>query len=253
MSIFSFFSKFFEGERAQPSPGEMKVLVIGGSGYVGRLILPLLAPEFRLVVYDLVEPPKGPWLFQEGDVLNEARLLEACRGMDAMIYLAMGKPDKEISVSYDLNAKGTHLALEAAVKAGIRRVIYASSLSVYEGLPDFKRGAVKNEETSVMPKNVYGLTKFFGEEICRFFSRRQGIPVFVLRLFLPVSAEDKKKEIPKDAPDSRTGAPDLVRAFKAALLSKHPGFEIIHITGDRSGKAYSHEKAKMILGWEPEL
>lgn len=224
-------------------------MVIGGSGHVGRLILPLMSNEFDITVYDLVKPPKGSWKFVHGDVLNFLSLCKACQNQAAIVYLAMGKPDDDIHAAYDVNVKGLHLALEAAWKAKVPRAVYASTLSIYEDLPRFDEGGADDEAMAPRPSRVYGLSKFFGEEVCRFVSRKRGMTIFALRLFLPVSQEERREKSIARPVDCRTSAPDVARAFIAALNTRYQGFEVFHITGDRTGKAFSHSKAKKILNW----
>lgn len=239
----------------------LRVLVTGGSGYVGRLILPLLAKEFSITVFDLKAPPIGPWKFISGDVQDQQALTKTLRNNEALLYMATGPfYEADVVASYDVNAKGLHLALEAAKQAGIRRVVYTSTVTVYEGYAmktyegydDLSTGATDNEQLPPSAKSVYGLTKHFGEQICRFFHDQHHLPILVLRLFAPVSIEEKKSQPFKGTVDCRTSAPDLARAIAFALKSTHKEFEIIHITGDVSGRAYHHEKAKRILNWEPE-
>lgn len=228
--------------------------MIGGSGYVGRLILPYLSKEFSVTVFDLKAPPRGKWKYVCGDVQDRGALKRASSGMDALLYMAMGsfKPATHITSSYDVNVKGLHLALEAARQADIKRAVYTSTVSVYDGYGDLTTEALDKEELPPMAKSVYGLTKFFGEEICKFFYDRYQLPILVLRLFLPVSEEDYHTKSAQEPVDCRTQATDLARAIISSLKSTHHQFEIIHVTGDRTGRAYRHEKAKQILNWEPQ-
>src|ERR1051326_8960028 len=130
------------------------VLVVGGSGYVANLILPLIADQFNLHVFDR-NPPQ--WLkewekgrtgeretpltthrspltahsFTQGDVTDPTALAAAAQNKDILLYMAMGRVgDFGINVpavSHDVNVKGVHLALDAAVKAGIKKAVYTSS------------------------------------------------------------------------------------------------------------------------------
>lgn len=230
-----------------------RVLVIGGSGNVGRLILPFLAKEFSVTVFDLKAPPRGKWKYFYGDIKDQKALKRASKGMDALLYMARGSfnPINHITTSYDVNVKGLHLALEAARQAGVKRVVYTSTVSVYDGYGDLSTGATDNEQVPPLVKTAYALTKQMGEQVCQFFHDRHKLPVLVLRLFAPVSDEERRTKLFKGSVDCRTEASDLARAIISSLRSTHSEFEVIHITGDQSGRAYHHEKAKRILGWEP--
>jgi len=257
-----------------PESRIQNVLVTGGSGYVASLVLPKLPPEFHLRIFDLnppehlnartpehpesesvespTHPPTHTWF--PGDVTNPESLIEAAKGCDLLLYMAMGTatPKRvDTSASYDVNVKGLHLALDAAVKAGIKRAIYTSSLSVYDGQHVLTSGATDSEETPAAPRRVYGFTKLLGEEVCHYFHRTHNLPILILRLYLPIPDEQKQKPDPRGEPDCRTAATDLARALTAALEFEHDSLEIIHLTGDTTGHAYKHEKAKRLLNWEP--
>ena len=243
----SFFGKLF----GKNQDHKQRILVIGGSGRVGSLILPYLSEENELTILDLEAPPKGPWKYIRDNALDRRNLTKACKNQEALIYLAVGKPHDNIEAAHDVNVKGLHLALESAWQAEILRAIYASTLSVYEDLHAFTEGQANNENNAPRPKRVYGLTKALGEETCRFFSRKKGMTIFALRLFLPVSRKEWHEKKDGLNVDCRTSAPDVARAFMAALKTDHEGFEIFHISGDYTGKVFSHEKAKRILNWGP--
>ncbi len=257
-----------------PKSKIQNVLVAGGSGYVASLVLPKLPPNFHLRIFDLNPPehlntrtpehPESPthtWI--QGDVTNPDSVNEAAQGCDLLLYMAMGTatPKRvDTSASYHVNVKGLHLALDAAVKAGIKRAIYTSSLSVYDGQHVLTSGVTDSEETPAAPRRVYGFTKLLGEQVCHYFHRTHNLPILILRLYLPVPDEQKRN--PESAhqpstinhqPDCRTAATDLARALTAALDYDHQGLEIIHLTGDTTGQAYHHQKAKQLLNWEPSF
>jgi nucleoside-diphosphate-sugar epimerase len=232
-----------------------RVLVVGGSGYVASLVLPLLQERFALRVFDRAAPANPDWEFRQGDVTDFQALRVAAEGRDLLLYMAMGKWGDDgiqnITAAHNVNVQGLHLALEAAVQAGIERAVYTSSLSVHDG-HDLTTGEFDSETVHPEPRSVYGLTKWMGEEACRFAHRIHGLPILALRLFLPVSPQQwHAKHDPVKPVDPRTSAPDLARALEAALLLEHRSFDVIHITGDTSGRAYRHLKAKRLLGWEP--
>ena len=235
----------------------VKLLVIGGSGYVGRLVLPMLAERFELRVFDRNRPdfmPEPGPEFIQGDVKDADALFKAADGMELLLYMAMGRVGQyginDICTSYDVNVMGVHLAMDAAARAGVKRAVFTSSLSVYDG-SDLLSGDFDREDVPPEPKTVYGHTKWLGEHACRFVHRMRQLPIVALRLYHPVSQETWRERHDPTKVDAHTSAPDLARALIAALELDHAGFEVIHTTGDTSGRAYKHEKAKRLLGWEP--
>lgn len=237
------------------------VLVVGGSGHVGGLVLPLMTDAFRFRLFDRTPPSAAlaPHIaaFVPGDVTDGDALRDAAQGAELLLYMAMGRgpegtPVNHLASAYDVNVKGVHLALDAAVRAGLRRAVYTSSLSVMDRPEGIMSGATDREDIPPIPNSVYGHTKWLGEETCRFVHRTKHLPILALRLFLPVSREEWLAKHDPAQTDCRTSAPDLARALTAALRSPHPDFEVIHVTGDTTGRAYRHEKARRLLGWQPE-
>lgn len=231
----------------------MKVLIIGGSGHVGKLIIPLLKERHPLRVFDIVPPADVTVDFVRGEVNDEAALANAMAGMEGVVYLAMGKNDKNnielVGPAYDVNVKGVHRACRSALDAGAKRLVYMSTLSVYGGNGN---RVFKTEDEPPDSPTIYGFTKFLGEEVLRHFCLRHGLNGFALRLNWPVP-NDKWEEAHKTHPGcGATAGDDLARAVLAALEVEHSGFDAVFITGDYEGRKFNPAKAKRLLGWEPQ-
>ena len=236
----------------------MRVLVVGGSGYLGTLVLPFLAPHHSLRVFDL-RPPIGPaWEYVLGSVSDPAALAQAVSGMDAVLYMAMGSHVRlngddwgraeSHADAFDVSVKGVYLALYAAHPAGISHAVYTSSLSVYHanGLGRY----LSDEDLPPDSSHIYGFTKRLGEDVCRNACRAWDISVNALRLFLPVPEEKWQAEAAKGEPFPWTTAEDTARALRAALEYR-AGFQAFSISGDYQQVQMSLAKAKHLLNWEP--
>lgn len=229
----------------------MRVLEIGGSGYVGGLINPYLKNYHEIRVLDL-KPPQDPEAeFFRGSALSAEDLDAAMRDMEGLIYLAMGAAGTDgrwlMESSYDVNVKGVHLALTSAVKGGVRRAVYASTMSVYN---DWSSPHVASEDVLPDSTSVYGFTKWLGEEVCGFFARAYGLPSFALRLNGPISDQDWQSAC-REFCSGPTSARDVARAFLLALESDHQGFSALHIAGDYENRYINLSRARELIGWEP--
>lgn len=240
----------------------MKVLEIGGSGFVGSLINPYLKQIHELRVLDM-KPPQDPSLeYVRGSVLNQDDLDKAAEGMDAVVYLAMAKPPEgqtyNVDKCYDIDVKGVHHALQAAVNAGIQRAVYTSTFSTYK---DCSTRYFPNEDVrGDAERDPYGLTKRFGEEVCDYFSRSYGITTVVPRLFGPISNEQWHENYDFD-PSSNGGPPkclniaasDLANAFDRAISANLPegSHTAFFVTGDYTEYLANLSRGKEKLGWEP--
>jgi nucleoside-diphosphate-sugar epimerase len=236
----------------------MKVLILGGSGYIAGMLIPELRRKHEIRIFDVV-PPEDPSLeYFQGSVTDATAVRSAMDGIDAMVYMAMGARDRvtkeglyDVNCCYDVNVKGLHIALDAAVSAGVTRVVHASSISVY----GYTRKLVMRpltENDPVLPYDNYALTKSLGEDVCRYFNSKFELPIIVLRLFMPVPVEKLVTPPPGNWHyDLRTALPDLVRLFMAAIESDVQGCPIINTVGESSGKYFSLKKAQDLLGWVP--
>jgi UDP-glucose 4-epimerase len=168
----------------------MKILVIGGAGYIGsHVVREFLDAGHAVTVYDNLSTGRRENLFPEavfveGDILDAPALAAACRGgFDALIHLAaakaagesMEKPEK-----YALqNISGTVNILNAAVGAGIRRFVFSSSAATY-GEP---RYLPIDEKHPTEPENFYGFTKLEIERILAWYDKLKGLRFAALRYF----------------------------------------------------------------------
>ena len=148
------------------------ILVTGGAGYIGSALLPkLLNNGYHVRVLDLfmygVEPLKSvmdhPNLeLVEGDLRDVQKVVQATRGMGAVVHLGaiVGDPacnlDADITVDVNLNA--TRMIAQVAKASDVRRFIFASTCSVY-GTGD----EVLDERSETRPISLYGRTKLAAE------------------------------------------------------------------------------------------
>jgi len=183
----------------------MKVLVTGGAGFIGShvvvhllewgadvVVLDNLANS-SLAILDKIEVLAGkPLCFVKGDVRDISLLRElfAEHAVDAVIHLAGLKSVAE-SVRlpldyYSTNVGGILTLLEAMAEAGIHRLVFSSSATVY-GEPE--SAPVAETHPAGRAVNPYGRSKFFAEEVIRDFSATDPRwAVAILRYFNPAGA-----------------------------------------------------------------
>jgi nucleoside-diphosphate-sugar epimerase len=231
----------------------MRIFVIGGSGDVGSLTLPFLAQRHTLRVFDMRPPADAAWEYVAGNINDYAALARAAEGMDALLYMAMGAKEFEtvtaMTTNFDVNVKGVYLALHAAHAAGIEHAIYTSSMSVYGG--DLMTRYFPDEELTPDSSGLYGLTKLFGEEVCRNATRAWGMSANALRLCFPTRKDRWLEATRRGTPTLATADEDVARALLAALEYRGHGFNAFMISGEYEQKIINMSKARRLLGWEP--
>lgn len=171
--------------------GGSRVLVTGGAGLVGSHIVDALVREgASVVVYDSLVRGRmehlewarahGDVEVVEADIRDREGLAQAMRGVDYAFHQAaawLRRCQEEPRLSLDVNVVGTFNVLEACVNAGVKKVIAASSSSVYgEGLylPTDERHPFNNDL-------FYGASKVAVEQYCRAFYKKYGLDYVALR------------------------------------------------------------------------
>lgn len=140
----------------------MKVLIIGGSGFIGTQLIPVLLDQGHSVsILDLRRSAAYPELCIPGDIRNRDTVRQATEGMDAVYNLAAEHADnvQPVSLYYDVNVEGSKNVIRAATEHGIRRLVFTSTAAVY-GL---NKGEV-DESMTPEPFNDYGESKLQAEK-----------------------------------------------------------------------------------------
>lgn len=201
----------------------MNVLVTGGAGFIGsNLVLALLDRGNRVRVLDNfatgsrtnlteIHPASaGRLAVIESDIRNLETCREACRGVEVVYHqAALGSVPRSIedpSTTDAVNIHGTVNIFSAAREAGVRRIVYASSSSVYGDEPSLP----KVEGRIGRPLSPYALTKLTNERYADLFSSLYGMTLVGLRYFNIFG--------PRQSPDGPYAA--VIPRFIQALLSK---------------------------------
>jgi len=168
----------------------MKVLVIGGAGYIGSHVARFCADRgLEVDVLDNLSTGTKENLFPENgffkeDILEYPAILGVMRrGYDAIVHLAAAKAAGESMVNpqkYALqNLSGTINILNAACEAGIRNLVFSSSAAIY-GEPKY---LPIDEAHPKNPENFYGFTKLEIERILEWYDKLKGVRYAALRYF----------------------------------------------------------------------
>ena len=169
-------------------------LVTGGAGFIGsNLVKALLEQSHKVRVLDNFSTGKRENIIQfdekknfeliEGDLRSSHIVRSAMKNVDFVLHQgALPSVPRSIHdpiTTNDVNISGTLNILDAAKEFKVKRVVFASSSSVYgnnETLP-------KNEEMNINPISPYALTKYSGERYCQIFYQLYGLETVCLRYF----------------------------------------------------------------------
>lgn len=232
----------------------MRVLLVGGSGYVGSMVIPYLKAEHVLRVLDPVLPKDPSVDYVAGSAADLSVVRRALEGIEGVVYMAMprttdGNYDtRDLDVNYDLHVKYLHRVLLAAVEAKIHRAVYTSSMSVYGHRPN---GFAEEDNTPCDAPDLYGFTKRLGELVCDYFARVHKMAAVSLRLNAPMPLEDWQRAYAAGHVLAQTAAPDVASAISLSLTVPLTGHHALNVAGDFAGKRVRCTGAKRLLGWEP--
>ena len=168
----------------------MKVLVIGGAGYIGsHVVKELMAKGHQITVFDNLSSGLKQNLFKgngfiKGDILNIKALDKAfAKGFDAFIHLAAFKAAGESMVcpeKYSVNnISGTINILNSAVSHGCLKMVFSSSAASF-GEPQY---VPIDENHPQNPENYYGFTKLEIERLMGWYDKIRGLKFAALRYF----------------------------------------------------------------------
>ncbi len=239
-----------------------KVLVTGMSGLIGSAVRLQLADKYTLRA--LNRRPLSGVDCHQGDIADLESILPAFEGQDAVVHLAAQVGDDwEGILRYNL--QGTYNVFEAARRAGVKRIVYASSGTTVIGwekqppYADLAAGRYDQvpstwplitDQTPIHPGGLYGCSKVWGEALARHYSDAHGLSVFCLRLGR-VNPENRPTQ-PRDfgAWCSQRDAAQMVEKCLAAPAELR--FEIFYVASDNRWAYRSLANARRLVGFEPQ-
>jgi uronate dehydrogenase len=222
------------------------ILITGAAGRIGTMLRPRLArPGRTLRLLDIADLTAGPGEeVIQASVTDLGAMTAACRGASAVIHLAGIVEEAGWDDILRVNIHGTYVAFEAARRAGVPRVIFASSnhavgFSPRESfpVPDYAFPA---------PDTYYGVAKVAGEGLAGLYHYRYGLDTICIRILTcfdkPPSARALSTWLSPD---------DAGRLFEACLTVPGPGFRVVFgVSANTRGGWVSLQEAEA-LGYSP--
>jgi nucleoside-diphosphate-sugar epimerase len=242
-----------------------RYVVTGGGGFIGSHIVEELVRRNETVTvidnfstgkHENVEPFEDEVDVIEADIAEAKNLTQFLKGADYVIHQA-AIPSVPKSIidpvkSHNANVNGTLRLLVACREAGVKRVVYASSSSLYGDSPTLP----KHEGMIPNPLSPYGAQKLFAEMYCQVFTRAYGLETVSLRyfnvfgprqdatsqysgvlaLFIPAVLQDRRPTIYGDGLQSRdfTFVKNVVEANLLACKAPGVAGEVFNVAcGDR--------------------
>jgi uronate dehydrogenase len=227
--------------------GFRRILLTGAAGGIGSRLREGLREgrdELRLSDREHVEPAPGtPETFVLADLVDLSAVADAVDGIDAIVHLG-GHPDE---ASFDhlagSNIQGTFNLFEAARRAGVKRVIYASSNHA-TGFYATQHQLVGDEPTR--PDSLYGVTKVFGEAVGSLYADKFGLQVIAVRIGSFETTPSEPRHL-----STWLSPPDALRLFTACLSPVDVHFMILYGVSANTRTWWPLTEAAKAIGYQP--
>ena len=160
----------------------MKIIITGGSGFIGSYLAMQLKQEHDVTIFD-VKKNVSDIDFIEGDVTNLDSVKNSITDCDLVIHLAASlgvvNVERDPVQTLDINLGGTKNVLEACRTNNIKKIIFSSSSEIYGEPTKIPIG----ENDKPIPITTYGISKLASEEYIKSYSKSYGIQYTIFRLF----------------------------------------------------------------------
>lgn len=222
-----------------------KILLTGAAGRIGSVLRRGLRDRWRLRLLDRDAPacldPREEAV--EADIRESAPLVRAAQGCAAVIHLAGIPTEAPNDDLLDINARGTYNVLQAAVTAGCRRFVFASTNHVTGYYPADMR---ISPDVPVRPDGLYGASKVYGEALCRLHHDRDGLEVAVIRIGSP----SDQPTSPRHA-HTWLSLRDMIDLFCCCLTAPSFGWVVVYGGSANRQTYWDDTDARRRLGFHP--
>jgi uronate dehydrogenase len=229
---------------------KLKVLITGAAGRIGPHLVEPFQALYDLRTFDRQPVPGDPNTFL-GDLQDQGALRRAMEGVDVLVHLAAQADEAPfVEVLVPNNVIGLYNTFEAAREAGVRRIVFASTVQTV-GFYPAEHGTIQIEEPP-RPVTLYGATKVLGETMGRYYHDKHGIQFVGIRIgaFQPYDSELLRKHAgfrnlwlsPRDA----------AGLFRRAIEKPDIGYALVFGTSITPQERLSRRPARELLDFEAQ-
>jgi nucleoside-diphosphate-sugar epimerase len=230
-----------------------RILITGASGRIGTTLRRAFADEYDIRSLDRTPNPDDPDAIV-ADLQDYEALRIAMEGIATLVHLAATPTEAPfIENLVPNNVVGVYHTFEAARAAGVKRIIFASTVQV---VTNASKDQTVEIEDPPCPLSLYGATKYLGEVLGRWYNDKHGMEFIGVRIgwFMdPTNAQDVR--LLHTNAEMRLlwfSAGDTVRLFRRAIEQENVGFAVVFGTSKTEPEWLSLRTAREILGYEPQ-
>lgn len=227
---------------------QKRILIVGGTGRIGSAIVRGLGGRYDLRLTSRSATPadaaRGLYRVDVGG--SPEALARAARGCHAIVALgAMGGEGEFDDIAY-MNIRGAYHVYEAARRAGVPRVVFASTNHVYGERRT--SGLLASADWPTTPSGLYAASKVFGEALGRVYAHRYGMSVICLRI-----GNYPANERPTAHSVARWISPrDMAQIVERSIEVEHLPYGVVNAVSENDERWMDLEGARRLLGYVPE-
>lgn len=223
-----------------------RVLLTGAGGGIGRRMRQALAgayPTLRVSDMNDLEPPRDGEEVMIADLTKRDDLAKVVEGVDGIIHLGGLSVENDWDDILRTNIDGAYRFYEAAYKAGVKRIVFASS---NHAIGFYPRGQILDGSERPRPDCRYGLSKVFGEALSQYFADNYGLEILSIRIGWCFEKPETQRTL-----GSWVSIRDLTQLCRIGLETPELHHEIVFGISDNSRTWWDNKTARR-LGYKPK-
>jgi dTDP-4-dehydrorhamnose reductase len=225
------------------------IVITGAAGSVAHTVAAALSERHRLTLIDQRgDPDQGMIRVNLSDF---AAVLDALPAADTVIHLGANPNEAEWQDILTNNIVATYNVFEVARRKGVKRIVFPSTVMIYDGFRGRAEGEILTPERHAWPMTYYAVSKRFGEDLGKMYARKHGMSIVCIRLgwfpHVPIPVEAVRRE--------RTmvlGVNDCRRLFTRAVEAPDVEFCVVNGFSREGATRYDLEPGRRLIGYEPE-
>jgi uronate dehydrogenase len=222
-----------------------KIVLTGAAGRLGGYLRKPLAAKCETLVSTDIAPLTDPLIkgesFVQADLADYAKMSEIIKGADMVVHFGGHPDEKPFEDILHANIIGCYNIWQAAHEAGVRRIVYASSIHAVGLHP--KTTAI-NIHTPHRPDSYYGLAKCFAEDMAKLYWDKKGLEAVCLRILSCANVTNSR------ALGSWLSYDDLIHLVERAVDTPTTGFAVIYGVSNNDRSPVDNTGASF-LGYRP--
>ena len=222
-----------------------KIVLTGAAGRLGGYLRAPLAAKCETLISTDIAPLTDPLIkgesFVQADLADYAKMAEIIKGADMVVHFGGHPDEKPFEDILHANIIGCYNIWQAAHEAGVRRIVYASSIHAVGLHP--KTTAI-NIHTPHRPDSYYGLAKCFAEDMAKLYWDKKGLEAVCLRILSCANVTNSR------ALGSWLSYDDLIHLVERAVDTPTTGFAVIYGVSNNDRSPVDNSGASF-LGYRP--